>query len=231
MLQAALDAARQIFSPPFRNVLFKSLGLTFVLLALAWAGLDRLALSFVTADNYWVRTIVSFATGAGLVVGLAFLIAPISILVAGFFLDDLADIVETEIDPNGPRGRPLPAGQAIGMALRFALVSAGVNLVALLLLLVPGVNAIVFVLANAYLFGREYFAFAATRYRSLEDARELTRRHATTLFLAGFFIAGFVAVPGLNLFTPLFGVAFMVRMHKMLTAPRARAEAGARSAR
>jgi len=228
MLQAALDAVRQIFSPPFRNVLLKSLGLTFVLLALAWTGLDKVALSFLTVDNYWLRTLVTFATGAGLVVGLAFLIAPISILVAGFFLDDLADIVEEELDPRGPRGRPLQPGQAMIMALRFALVSAGVNFVALLLLLVPGVNAIVFVIANAYLFGREYFAFAATRYCSLEEARELTRRHATTLFLAGLFIAGFVAVPGLNLFTPLFGVAFMVRLHKRLTAPRARAEARAR---
>ncbi|PWB79034.1 MAG: cysteine biosynthesis protein CysZ [Methylocystaceae bacterium] len=223
MLQAALDAARQIFTPPFRNVLYKSLGMTFVLLALAWVGLDRLALSFLTVDNAWLHTFVTLATGAGLVVVLAFLIAPISVLVAGLFLDDLADIVESETDPHGPRGRPLPAGQALAMGLRFALASAGVNLLALLLLLVPGVNAIVFLLANAFLFGREYFAFAATRYRSLEEARELTRRHSTTLFFAGLFIAGFVAVPGLNLFTPLFGVAFMVRMHRLLTGPARRA--------
>jgi CysZ protein len=226
MLQAAIDAVRQIFSPPFRQVLFKSLGMTFVLLALAWAGLDRLALSFVSVDNSILHTVVTFATGAGLVVGLAFLIAPISILVAGLFLDDLADIVEEETDPYGPRGRPLPAGQAIIMALRFALVSAAVNLLALLLLLVPGVNAVAFILANAFLFGREYFTFAATRYRSYEEARELARRHSFTLFLAGLFIAGFVAVPGLNLFTPLFGVAFMVRMHRRLTdASRPRAAA------
>lgn len=219
MLQAAIDAARQIFTPPFRNVLFKSLGMTFVLLALAWVGLDKLALSLLTADDGWLRTFVTLATGAGLVVVLAFLIGPISVLVAGLFLDDLAEIVESETDPYGPRGRPLPAGQAIFMGVRFALVAAGVNLLALLLLFVPGVNAIAFLLANAYLLGREYFAFAATRYRSLEEAHELTRRHATTLFFAGLLIAGFVAVPGLNLFTPLFGVAFMVRVHRQLTGP------------
>jgi CysZ protein len=218
MLQAAVDAARQILSPPFRRVLFKSLGMTLVLLALAWVGLDRLALSFVHVDNAVLSTAAAMATGAGIVVCLAFLIAPISVLVAGLFLDDLAEIVEMEIDPYGPRGRPLPAGQAMLMAVRFALVSAGVNFVALLLLLVPGVNAVVFLLANAFLFGREYFVFAATRYRTLEEAREMTRRHATTLFVAGLFIAGFVAVPGLNLLTPLFGVAFMVRMHKRLRA-------------
>jgi CysZ protein len=218
MLQDAVDAARQILSPPFRNVLVKSLGMTFVLLALAWVGLDRLALSFVNVDNVVLQTAITFATGAGLVVGLAFLIAPISVLVAGLFLDDLAEIVEREIDPDGPPGRPLPAGQAMVMALRFAAVSAGVNFIALLLLLVPGINAIVFLLANAFLFGREYFAFAATRFRSLPEAREMIRRHATTLFLAGLLIAGFVAVPGLNLLTPLFGVAFMVRIHKRLSA-------------
>jgi CysZ protein len=219
MLQAAIDAARQIFSPPFRLVLYKSLGMTFVLLALAWVGLDRLALSFVTVETPWLHTFVALAAGFGLVFILAFLIAPISVLVAGLFLDDLAEIVEREIDPLGPKGRPLPAGEAVLMGLRFALVSAGVNFLALLLLFVPGVNAIAFLFANAYLFGREYFAFAATRYRSIEEARGLTRRHSTTLFLAGLFIAGFVAVPGLNLFTPLFGVAFMVRMHKLLAAP------------
>lgn len=154
--------------------------------------------------------------GAGLIVILAFLIAPVSLLVAGLFLDDLAEIVETEIDPEGEKGRAPPAGQAILMALRFSLVAASVNLLALLLLFVPGVNAIAFLLANAYLLGREYFELAAIRFRPSEEARELRRRHSPRLFLAGLCIAAFVAVPGLNLLTPLFGVAFMVRMHKLL---------------
>lgn len=221
MFAAALDSARQIFTPPFRKVLYKSLAMTLVFLALAWVGLDKLALSFVTIGNAWLATFIALATGFGLVVLLAFLIAPISVLVAGLFLDDLAKIVETQIDPNGPKGHALPAGQALVMGLRFAAVSAGVNLLALLLLFVPGVNAMAFLLANAYLFGREYFELAATRFRPLEEARELRRRHATKLFFAGLFIAAFVAVPGLNLFTPLFGVAFMVRMHRRLTANEA----------
>jgi len=37
------------------------------------------------------------------------------------------------------------------------------------------------------------------------------------IFLAGLLIAGFVATPGLNLLTPMFATAFMVRIHKMLS--------------
>jgi len=47
MIADALDTFAQIFSPPFRNVMWKSLGLTAAILALAGIALDRLALSFV----------------------------------------------------------------------------------------------------------------------------------------------------------------------------------------
>ncbi|MEF3367672.1 sulfate transporter family protein [Methylocystis sp. 9N] len=217
MFDAALAALRQIMTPPFRMALLKSLGMTFLLLALAWVGLDKLALSFLLVDHPWLQAALTYATGVGLFFLLAFLIAPMSVLVSGLFLDDLADHVEADLYPPERRGRAIPATQAILMALRFALISAIVNFFALLLLFVPGINAAAFLLANAYLFGREYFLFAATRFRSLSESEEMRRRHAPMLFLAGLFIAVFVATPGLNVLTPLFAVAFMTRVHQMLS--------------
>jgi len=38
-----------------------------------------------------------------------------------------------------------------------------------------------------------------------------------TIFIAGMFIAAFVSIPIVNLATPLFGMAFMVHMHKRLS--------------
>ncbi|HMK90547.1 MAG TPA: sulfate transporter family protein [Methylocystis sp.] len=222
MLAAATDSLRQILTPPFRAVLYKSLGLTLLLLLLAWAGLDKLALSVVVVDHPLLHSVLAFATGAGLIVLLAFLIGPISILVAGFFVDDLAAIVERGVYA-GRVGTPAPAAQAMTMALRFSLVSLGVNLIALLLLLVPGVNIVAFFLANAYLFGREYFVLAATRFRSRRDAEDLRAHNSFLIFIAGLFIAVFVATPGLNLLTPLFATAFMVRVHKLLSPDLARA--------
>lgn len=220
MFDAALASLREIVSPPFRNVLFKSLGMTFLLLALAWVGLDKLALSYISVDHSWLQVVLAYATGVGLFVFLAFLIGPISVLVTGLFLDDLADVVEADLYPPGERGTAIPVSQAVMMGVKFAAVSAGVNFLALLLLLLPGINAVAFLLANAYLLGREYFLFAATRFRSLEEATELRRRYAPQLFLAGLFMAAFVVTPGLNVLTPLFGVAFMSRVHKMLSPER-----------
>lgn len=220
MFDAAMSAIREIVSPPFRNVLFKSLGMTFLFLALAWVGLDKLALSYVAVNHPWLQVALTYATGVGLFVLLAFFIGPISVLVAGLFLDDLADVVESGLYPPGEGGEAIPGSQAIVMGVRFAAVSAGVNILALFLLLVPGLNAVAFLLANAYLLGREYFLFAATRFRSLEEAVEMRRRYAPQLFLAGLFIAAFVMTPGLNVLTPLFGVAFMSRIYKMLAPAR-----------
>lgn len=220
LFDAALAALREILSPPFRNVLFKSLGMTFLFLALAWVGLDKVALSYIAVNHPWLQVALTYAAGVGLFLFLAFFLGPISVLVAGLFLDDLADAVEADLYPPGARGRAIPASQAILMGMRFAAISAGVNILALFLLLIPGVNAIAFLLANAYLLGREYFLFAATRFRPLDEAMELRRRYAPQLFLSGLFIAAFVMTPGLNVLTPLFGVAFMSRIHKMLAPER-----------
>jgi CysZ protein len=216
MFEAALAALREIASKPFRRALFKSLGMTLLFLALAWAGLDKLALSYIAVNHPWLNVALAYAAGLGRFFFLAFLIGPISVLVTGLFLDDLADVVEADLYPPGARGRAIPAATAIMMGVKFAFVSASVNFLALLLLLAPGVNAVAFLLANAYLLGREYFLFAATRFSSLEEAVALRRRCAPQLFLAGLFIAAFVVTPGLNVLTPLFGVAFMSRIHKML---------------
>jgi CysZ protein len=47
----------------------------------------------------------------------------------------------------------------------------------------------------------------------------LRRRHSLTLFAAGLLVALFVAVPVLNLLTPLFGIALMARLQKRLAPP------------
>jgi CysZ protein len=217
MIEDAVDAFAQIFTPPFRATLLKSLGLTIALLAVIWLGLDRFAGAFIQVEASWLATILSWIVGLGLVVGLTFLIAPVTSLVASFFLDDISAIVERTIDPEGSQGRPIPAGAAAVFALRFAGLSILVNLIALALLFAPVVNIVAFLAANGYLLGREYFELAAMRFREPAEARQMRRHFELRIFLAGLIIAGFVAIPLLNLCTPLFATAFMTRLHKRLS--------------
>src|SRR6266568_1247862 len=226
MIDDALASFREMFTPPFRLVLFKTLGLTLAALAALWTGLEH-GVAVVSAGGApWLQALVKISAGIGLFIGLAFLIAPVSMLVAGFFLDELADHVEADVYPAGVRGRPAPVATSLWLAAKFSAVALAVNFVAFCLWLLPGVNALVFFAANAYLFGREYFELAAMRFRPLAEVRGLRRRHRLQLFLAGLLVALFVATPGLNLLTPLFGIGLMVRMHKRL-APRPTIAAGA----
>jgi len=222
MIDDAIAAFAQIFTPPFRATLLKSLALTIGLLALAWLALDRIGLALVPIAAPWLATAFAILLGLGLFVGLAFLLAPVTSLVAGLFLDEIAGLVEREIDPNGPPGKAAPALTSALFGLRFALLSIAVNLIALILLFVPGVNLVAFLGANGYLFGREYFELAAMRFRSPDDARAMRQRHSLSVFVGGLVIAGFVSIPLLNLFTPLFATALMVRLHKRLAGAAAR---------
>ena len=216
MIADALAALSEIFTPPFRSVLWKVLGLTLALLVLAVVGLHHALLALVALPYPWLQTTVSILAGLGLSVGSLFLVAPVSALVAGLFVDDLAGRVERDIDPASEPGRPLAILQSLWLSLGFAGLSLGVTLIALLLLLVPGVNAIAFLAANTYLLGRQYFEFAALRFHSVDEVTMLRHRHAGRIMVAGFMIALFVSVPVLNLLTPLFGTALMVRIHKRL---------------
>lgn len=219
MIDAALAAAGQIFTPAFRKALWKTLGLTLALLALAWVILHKLVVAGAALPYPWASTALSFLSGVGLFIGLAFLVTPVSFVVAGFFFDELAETVEQEIAPGEAPGRPLSLSGALWLSVKFAAVSLAVNLLALLLLLLPGLNAAAFFGANAYLSGRGYFELAASRYLSFAEVRRLRRLNALRLFAAGLVIAAMLAVPVLNLLTPLFAAAFMVRIARSIMRP------------
>jgi CysZ protein len=115
----------------------------------------------------------------------------------------------------------MPALRSLVLAIKFLGVVILGNIVALLLLLVPGINIAAFFVVNGYLLGREFFEFAAMRFRGEDEARALRRQYAGTVFLAGLVIAAFLAVPLLNLVTPLFAAAMMVHLHKTISAREA----------
>ncbi|MDB5510667.1 MAG: hypothetical protein JWR08_150 [Enterovirga sp.] len=227
LVSSAFAALRQLLSPALRRVLWRSLGMTLLLLALVWYGLVHglgaylsahpLASSYPVLDSALV-----FIAGAGLFVGFAYVLPAVSALVAGLFFDEAALAVETSDFPTQPPGRPLTLGTSIGYGLRFAGLTLVVNLVALLLIFVPVVNIVAFFGANAYLLGREYFEMAAVRFRPVPDAGRLRREHRATVLGAGTIMAAMMLVPILNLLTPVFGIALMVHLHKRIAGSRPR---------
>ncbi len=218
-----LDSVRltlgQLFTRRFRGVLWKSIGLTIALLIGLWFGteyaISTWVLPFVGVDS-WMATAVSWITGAGMIIGLGFLIAPVTSIFGGLFIDDIADEVEKKHYSREKPGTPLPIVRSTIISLKFTALVIAANLFALLLLLVPGINLVIFFVVNGYLLGREYFQFVALRHLP-EDQVGLMRRHfSSRIFMGGLVIAGFLAIPLLNLLTPLFASAFMTHLFKKL---------------
>lgn len=229
ILEAARRALGDLFTAEFRAAFFKTLGLTLLLLVVVWLGLQHLfdlfavpwiatLLSGFPGWAGWLGIIAAVLAAIGLALGLALLIAPVAAVIAGLFLDDVAEIIEKNEYPLDPPGRAVPAMRAFLLSAKFLAVVILGNIVALFLLLVPGVNIAAFFLVNGYLLGREYFEFAAMRFREEAEAKALRRRNFGTVFLAGLVIALFLAVPVVNLLTPLFAAALMVHLHKMVSA-------------
>lgn len=217
MLSAALLALRQTFSPPFRTVLLKSLGITILVLAACWFGLDAIADRLIVIQNVWISWIAHILAGLGTALALLFLIPPVTAAVAGFFLDDAAELVERTHYPQDPPGHEVPILRSLGASASFFAVVLGLNLLMLPLIFVPVVNVVVWLAVNGYLLSREYFSLAAFRFRSNEEAHALRRRHRARILLGGLIVAGLAAIPIVNLLTPLFATAFFVHLHKMLT--------------
>ncbi|MDQ0318307.1 CysZ protein [Pararhizobium capsulatum DSM 1112] len=227
------DVARlafsNLFAPETRSVLWKVIGLTLLVLVGLWLALRETFLYFALPfiDQWmpgtpdwagWLTFVIGLFASLGLALGLALLMAPVTALIAGFFLDDVAEVVERRDYPADPTGRALPLGEAMLSTVKFLGVVIVGNLCALFLLLLPGINLIAFFVVNAYLLSREYFEFAAMRHLSPAAAREFRAKHSRAVLASGVIIAAFLAVPILNLATPLFAGAMMAHLYKKLAA-------------
>ncbi len=232
MLDDAIKAITQLFSPPLRAVLWKTIGLALALIVIVGIALERLIAHLVGAGSASVEQtlgaqahlpanalawLLSIAAGLGIIVGSIMLMPAVTAIVGSFFADQIGLEVEREHYPADPPGKAVPLWLATWEGLKTALLAVVIYLCAAPLLLFAGFGAVIFFLATAYILGREYFELAAMRLRPRAEAKALRRRNAAMVYVGGLFIAAFVSVPIVNLATPLFAMAFMVHLHKRLS--------------
>jgi CysZ protein len=222
MISALTLAFNDIFSRPFRSVLVRSLIMTILLLAVLWAAVEWLIVHYVTTPWPWLDSFIDITTGVGLLVVLGFLVAPVAALFVGLFLDEVAEVVEREHYPADFPGRPLPPGRAFITAVKFLCIVLVVNAIALPLVFLVGFGFVVFLVANAYLLGREYFELAALRRHDKPVVKHMRSRYFGRIFVAGLLIAASMAIPVANLVAPLFATAFMVHLARRIERAEAR---------
>jgi CysZ protein len=217
MLSATLKALGDLLSPEFRSILWKAIGLTLLLFVVLFTAVEALLWFLTLVPWPWAETLIGVAAGLGLVFLFFFLMAPVTAMFAGLYLDTVAEKVERKHYAAGPAGRALPTLTSLRLTVQFALFVLLLNLVALPFIF-TGIGAVVLVVINAYLLSREYFELAAMRVLSLEDAKALRKDNAATIFVAGFLPAFLTLVPILNLAVPLFATAYFVHLFRRVMA-------------
>ena len=103
------DAARRAFANLFasetRSVFWKVLGLTILVLIALWFAIRSVFiwLALPWLDSLvpgmpdwagWMSLVLAILAGIGLALALALLISPVTAVIAGLFLDDVAEVIE-----------------------------------------------------------------------------------------------------------------------------------------
>src|SRR3954453_17619448 len=153
MLADAAKSFAQMFTPPFRAVLLKSIGLAILLLILLGIGLHRL-FGWLSAEGagylegitgpgmqtplHALLWVLAIAAGFGLAAGAIFVMPAVTAFVASFFSDEIAAEVEHAYYPADPPGVPVPVFTAGIEGLKTALLALLVYLLAVPFLLFAG---------------------------------------------------------------------------------------------
>ncbi|SEP86593.1 EI24 domain-containing protein [Thalassovita taeanensis] len=226
VLSAFLKTLAQIGDRRFRRVLLIGIGLTFALLVATFAGFlgflnwavgDTATIPLV-GEVTWLKDLLSWSSFFVMLALSVFLMVPVASAITSMFLDDVAQAVEDRHYPHLPPAVPVPFWEAARDTVNFLGVLIGANLVALLLyaLFAPAALFIFWGL-NGFLLGREYFTLAAMRRVGRDGARELRRKHALTIWIAGVLMAMPLSLPLVNLAIPILGAATFTHIFHMIT--------------
>lgn len=231
MISAFIRALEQISDPRFlKVVLFGIVGAIAAMIGL-WSAVGW-ALNQVQWEEIWLLgdAIVwlgdaaddlgwlSFVVGAG---GLTWFLFPVTaVAVISLFLDEICDAVEAKHYPNRGNPRPQPLLEVIFSAIKFLGVTILLNLIALpiylVLLVVFGSGALLFILVNGYLVGREFFELVAMRRMSGRNANRLRSAYAGRIFIFGVGSVFLMSIPVVNLVAPVLAAAAMVHLYEGL---------------
>ena len=211
VLVALRKAIAQLSDPKVVRVAVKSVLVTLVIL-IAFGG-------FLFAGLTWLFAWMGFDDGgyasaaAALILSVLaawLLFRVIAVAVLQFFADEIVAAVEEAHYPEAARcAVPLPFAKDVGNSVRGIGRALGINLLALpfaLILLITGIGAaVVFLLANAWLLGRELTDM--TWFRHCEGNLKGNPVSQKERFLLGGAVALIMMVPIVGFIAPIIGAA------------------------
>ena len=201
------------------RVLGLSLMLSAVLFVLLWTGVGLVLTQTSLFQIGWLEAAIDILGGLATAV-LTFLLFPaVASTTAGFFLDSVAEAVESRHYPAQGPARRQSMAEIMLTSVRFLGILIALNLVVLVFLPFAPIFPFVFYGVNGYLLGREYFELVALRRIEPGQAKTLRRGNRIAVLAAGVIIAFLFTLPIVNLAAPIIGTAAMVHVFERLRHP------------
>jgi len=216
MITSFTMAFGQLNDKRFLKPLLYSLGLsllaTLMALPLIYLGFEWLNQAFLTwlegGDSWWMNTIEWSLRVLGILIifGIIFFaFGSVQTAFLGLFLDDVVTATRDKNHPTIQLGPPPPFSKSSWASAQFLTLSLSVNALILPIVLIgwflPPLGLIVQLIANGYLFGKEYEDIIAVRFQT-EDRLDPLKR---TIF--GTATAALFLVPVLNFVAPVISAA------------------------
>jgi uncharacterized protein involved in cysteine biosynthesis len=191
-----------------------------MVMLIGWLVPDSFSLPFIGEVGH-IDTALSIVSAGVILFASIFLMVPVASAFTGFFLEDVAEMVEDVHYPTLPPVRKLTFAEGMRDTVRFFGVILVANIIALMIypFVIPLAPFLFFGL-NGYLLGREYFQMAAFRRMEREAALELYERNKITIWAAGALMAVPLSIPLVNLFVPVLGAAGFTHLFHAITGRR-----------
>ncbi|OOY19864.1 hypothetical protein BMI86_14725 [Thioclava sp. DLFJ5-1] len=191
-----------------------------MVMLIGWLVPDSFSLPFIGEIGH-IDTALSIVSAGVILFASIFLMVPVASAFTGFFLEDVAEMVEDVHYPTLPPVRKLTFAEGMRDTVRFFGVILVANIIALMIypFVIPLAPFLFFGL-NGYLLGREYFQMAAFRRMEREAALELYERNKVTIWAAGALMAVPLSIPLVNLFVPVLGAAGFTHLFHAITGRR-----------
>lgn len=217
MFRAFLLSFQHIATDPgIRRTFFK----TVLVSVLVWAAVVGLGIYGVLQLSFFQDSFLNWLAHAAAVLVIVFvgslLFSGLSILISGFFVEDICPLIEERYYPNAGRARAIGWREIALTTVQFLLLSVVLGVLAAVLglasLFLAPLSLVALYCVNGYLLSREYFELAALRHYSIDEVRALRRNNPWPLYPAGAMLAAMSVIPGVALLVPFLGVSVMTHL-------------------
>lgn len=207
MLNDLIRAFGMLTDAAVQRTFLLSLGVAVLMLAALFPATITAVEAAGSTGYVWLDRLLEVLSLAGTAVLAWFLFPTVVAAVLGFLLDGVVAATERRHFPGLPPAADQPVLRTLPYALGFGALVLALNVLALPLYLVPGLNIPVYLVLNGYLLGREYVELVLARRHALAALRTVRPRYRRQLWTTGLVTALLLLVPILNLLAPMVGGA------------------------